>query len=58
MKKLKIGNALIWASIMLASALISENSPPMMISLYIMGWFMSDMLLGKAQSEQGSGCNK
>jgi hypothetical protein len=44
-----VGNAIIWASVMLASSLVvrgSEGSPDL-VMIMVAGWFASSLLLAK-----------
>ena len=46
---LTVGNALIWASVMLASSWVTKGSEGSqeLVMIMIVGWFMSSLLVGK-----------
>ncbi len=57
-KKTHVGNALAWASMMIASALVvkDETASSTMLMLLLMGWFASSMNLGSLKEAARAEC--
>ena len=58
MKKQAIANAILWAAMMLASALVikDDKAASTMLMLLVVGWFGSSMLFGNMREQARAEC--
>ena len=57
--KAKFANAIVWAAVVLASALLAADTgpSPLLLFIYVAGWLVTDQLVSVPDDCHGASCN-